>query len=328
MYIKRKLAWFLFCLFPVCAWAQQTAERYIQETQYLLYLPDGYAADTAKKWPLLIFLHGSGESGVDLEKVKVHGPPKLIEEGKKFQFIVVSPQAPPQTGWQAEVLKGMLDDLKKKYRVDNDRVYLTGLSMGGYGTWNLSEKYPGEFAAIAPICGGGDVGEVWKLRHMPVWCFHGAKDDVVLPAASQKMVDALRKYNSNVKFTLYPDANHNSWEVTYNNDSLYQWLLAQKKFRYQQIKLQPTELKRYEGVYVNPESDTVKMILKDDKLFALPGRDSIELKPSSATNFFINENMAVEVDFFSDKNGSAGGFTLLADEKVMFKKVPGNKTKK
>ena len=98
--IYRQLSWILICIFPLCSLAQQTAEKYVQETHYLLYLPEGYLSDTTKKWPLLIFLHGSGESGADLEKVKVHGPPKLVEQGKKFPFIIVSPQAPPETGWQ------------------------------------------------------------------------------------------------------------------------------------------------------------------------------------------------------------------------------------
>ena len=320
-YVYSILCWLSVYVFPMHLEAQQTAEKYVQETHYLLYLPEGYTNDTLQKWPLLIFLHGSGESGVDLEKVKAHGPPKLIEQGKKFPFIVVSPQAPPQTGWQVEALKGMLSDIKKKYRVDNDRVYLTGLSMGGFGTWSMSEKFPDEFAAIAPICGGGDVDKVWQLRHMPVWCFHGAKDDVVPPTASQRMVDALRKYNSNVKFTLYPEANHNSWEITYNNDSLYTWLLAQKKFRYQPVVLTSAQLKRYEGTYTNPQNDTVKIVLENDHLFAKPGTQSIELKPSSATNFFIDENSIIEVSFTNDKKGAVEGFTLFADDKVLFKKL-------
>lgn len=313
-------------LLPLFSGAQQTAEKYVRETHYLLYLPDGYSNDTTTKWPLLIFLHGSGESGNDLDKVKMHGPPKLIELGKKFPFIVVSPQAPPQTGWQADVLKEMLDDLKKKHRIDNDRVYLTGLSMGGFGTWNFSEKYPDELAAIAPICGGGDADKVWQLRHMPVWCFHGAKDDVVLPASSQKMVDALRKYNSNVKFTLYPEANHNSWDVTYNNDSLYQWLLAQKKFHHKQVTLQADELKKYEGIYKNESNFEIKIVMHNGSLFALPGKDSIELKSSSATNFFIEENSITEISFYNDKGSKVpAGFTLWADVKENFTRVNGSK---
>jgi len=315
------ICWIVLALLPVYSKAQQTAQKYVQETQYLLYLPDGYANDTTTKWPLLIFLHGSGESGTDLAKVKVHGPPKLIEQGKKFPFIVVSPQAPPQTGWQVEVIKGMLTDLKKKYRVDNDRVYLTGLSMGGFGTWNMAEKFPDEFAAIAPICGGGDADKIWQLRHMPVWCFHGAKDDVVPPSSSIKMVDSLKKYNANVKFTLYPEANHNSWEVTYNNDSLYSWLLEQKKFRYQQVTMDSVVLKKYEGNYVNPQNDTVQITMENNRLFAKPRNQSIELKPSSATNFFINENSIVEISFSGVKKGMVDGFTLFADDKVWFRKI-------
>lgn len=303
------------------AQAQQTAEKFVMETQYLLYLPDGYLNDTIKKWPLLIFLHGSGESGTELSKVKVHGPPKLIEQGKKFPFIIVSPQAPPNTGWKAEILKGMLDDLKRKYRVDNDRVYLTGLSMGGYGTWDLSQKFPDEFAAIAPICGGGDDSKVWKLRHMPVWCFHGAKDEVVLPVQSQKMVDALKKYNSNVKFTLYPEANHNSWDLTYDNDSLYSWLLAQKKFKQHAITISPQSLKDYEGVYLN-NSDSLKLVVENGKLMAKPGKNSIEIKPSSATNFFWDDNSVEEVQFTRNKKGAVNGFILMTNDMTTYKKLP------
>ena len=301
--------------------AQQTAEKFVMETQYLLYLPDGYLNDTIKKWPLLIFLHGSGESGTELNKVKVHGPPKLIEQGKKFPFIVVSPQAPPNTGWKAEILKGMLDDLKRKYRVDNDRVYLTGLSMGGFGTWDLSQKFPDEFAAIAPICGGGDDSRVWKLRHMPVWCFHGAKDDVVLPAQSQKMVDALKKYNSNVRFTLYPDANHNSWDLSYDNDSLYTWLLTQKKFRHQPIPMPQQSLKEFEGVYL-AKADSIKIVVENGKLMAKPGKNSIEIKPSSATHFFWDDNSIDEVQFTRNKKGAVDGFILMTNEMTTFKKLP------
>jgi dienelactone hydrolase len=300
--------------------AQQTAEKFVLETQYLLYLPDGYANDTSKKWPLLIFLHGSGESGDDLNKVKAHGPPKLIEKGKKFPFIVVSPQAPPYTGWRPDIFKGMLEDLKKKYRVDKDRVYLTGLSMGGFGTWNISEKYPDDFAAIAPICGGGDETRVWRLRHMPVWCFHGAKDDVVLPAQSERMVNGLKNYNDKVRYTLYPDANHNSWDTTYNNDSLYTWLLSQKKFRHKAITISDSQLKKYEGVYVS-ERDTLKIEMENGKLMLKPGNESIEIKPSSDKRFFWDDNSVDEVSFLHDKKGAVSGFTLLADVKMDFKKV-------
>jgi predicted peptidase len=104
-------------LLPSQLWAQQTEEKLVQETKYLLYLPEKYKDDTTRRWPLVIFLHGSGESGDDLNKVKVHGPPKLVEAGRQFPFILVSPQAPPRTGWQVDVLKALLNDLKKNIRL-------------------------------------------------------------------------------------------------------------------------------------------------------------------------------------------------------------------
>ncbi|HVY75326.1 MAG TPA: PHB depolymerase family esterase, partial [Puia sp.] len=192
--------------------AQQTPEEFVQKTGYLLYLPDGYAADTSKQWPLVLFLHGSGESGADLEKVKVHGPPKLVAQGRKFPFILVSPQCPSaMVGWNSETLYALLLDIKQKYRVDADRVYLTGLSMGGYGTWALAMKHPEVLAAIAPLCGGGDTSDIWKLRHMPVWCFHGALDNVVPIRGEELLTSTLKRYNPDVRFTVYPDAGHDCW---------------------------------------------------------------------------------------------------------------------
>ena len=320
--LEKRMQLLFLCFFLLTLTnAQQTAQKFIQETQYLLYLPEGYERDTIKRWPLMIFLHGSGESGLELEKVKAHGPPKLIEAGRRFPFIVVSPQAPPQTGWKSDVLKAMLDDLKKKFRVDRDRIYLTGLSMGGFGTWDLAEKYPDEFAAIAPICGGGDIEKVWKLRHMPVWCFHGAKDNVVPIASSQRMIDALKKFNPGIKFTVYPEAEHNSWEVTYNNDSLYDWFLSQKKFRYDSVKVPEKILKDYEGYYTNQKGDTLQILVENQKLIAKPGRNTIELRASSDTHFFWNPDSVDEVQFLRDKKGIVTGLAILTNDKEEARKI-------
>jgi predicted peptidase len=197
---------------------------------YLLYLPAGYDNDKTD-WPLLVFLHGSGERGDDLEKVKVHGPPKLIAEGKPLPFIVVSPQA-PRRRWDPATLNAFLDDLVAKYRVDKDRIYLTGLSMGGAGTWALAGAYPERFAAIVPICGGGDPADAPKLKDIPVWVFHGAKDEAVPVSRSEEMVKALREAGAKtVEFTVYPDAEHDSWTETYANPRLYEWLLNQRRTR-------------------------------------------------------------------------------------------------
>ena len=206
----------------------QKLERTIKvDLQYLLYLPKDYAHSDS--WPLLLFLHGSGEKGNDLEKVKIHGPPKLIAAGQEFPFIVVSPQCPSNRSWQAHELSALLDDIVEKYKVDQDRICVTGLSMGGFGTWTLGSFSPDRFAALVPICGGGDPKIARRLARMSVWIFHGAKDRGVPVAFAEEMAEALKKANGNVKLTVYPDAEHDSWTQTYNDPELYTWLLQQKR---------------------------------------------------------------------------------------------------
>jgi len=197
--------------------------------KYLLYLPADY--DKQDKWPLILFLHGAGERGDNLDRVKVHGPPKLIEHGKPFPFIVVSPQCPNGHWWNTELvtLSALLDDIVAHYKVDKDRVYLTGLSMGGFGTWALAGYAPDRFAAIIPICGGGEPLLARALKNTPVWAFHGAKDPIVPVKRSQDLIDALKRTNAEAKLTIYPEALHDSWSATYDNPEIYEWLLAHKR---------------------------------------------------------------------------------------------------
>jgi len=197
--------------------------------KYLLYLPKGYDEDD-NTWPLVLFLHGSGERGDDLESVKRLGLPMLIEQGKNFPFILVSPQCPLGQRWDPLELSVLLDKIEEDYRVDTSRVYITGLSMGGEGTWKLAFAEPHRFAAIAPVCGRTDSYylDAGILKNMPTWVFHGAKDDVVPITESERLVNALKEAGSTVKFTIYPEANHNAWTETYNNEELYKWLLAHK----------------------------------------------------------------------------------------------------
>jgi len=301
--------------------AQQTPHTFIEETKYLLALPDGYNGDTVTRWPLLVFLHGSGESGTDLEKVKTHGPPKLIAEGKKFPFIVISPQAKRPSGWEPENLYNLISSIKQNYRVDPSRIYLTGLSMGGFGTWALAMKHPEEFAAIVPICGGGDTTDAWKLRNTPVWCFHGALDDVVLPIKDQVMVDAVKKLNKDVRFTVYPDANHNSWDKTYDNDSMYLWLLAHRKFAYKQVQVSPSALKAYTGKYVNTEKDTVIIALENNELRAKLTKTTFPLKAAGNDTFFIGEQIPVDLHFVRDKKGTTNSFVVYEERRVLFRRI-------
>ncbi len=198
---------------------------------YLLYLPIDYKSDTAQRWPMIMFLHGLGERGDDVELLKVHGIPKILETRREFPFIAVSPQCPGESWWPQEVdaLKALVDYVADHYAVDQKRIYLTGLSMGGFGTWSLGIAYPERFAAIAPICGGGVPPLAGALKNVPVWAFHGAKDDVVPLKASEDMVNVLRESGGDVKLTVYPDLGHDSWTVTYDNPELYTWFLQHQR---------------------------------------------------------------------------------------------------
>jgi len=201
----------------------------VADCNYLLYLPADYDK-TRKTWPLIMFLHGKGERGNNLNAVKNHGLPMIIAMGKNFDFIIVSPQCPNDLFWpeQTDTLINLLDEIEKNYRVDTDRVYLTGLSMGGFGTWTLAEEYPQRFAAIAPICGGSERYVAYRLKNVPVWAFHGAKDKTVPVEKSQEMVNAVKTAGGDAKLTIYPEAEHDSWTQTYNNPELYEWFLSHR----------------------------------------------------------------------------------------------------
>jgi predicted peptidase len=196
--------------------------------KYLLYLPNKYH-QINKSWPFMFFLHGAGERGSNIELVKKHGPLKLINQNKNLPFIIAAPQCIENMRWNIEELNILLDEIIFKYNIDTKRIYLTGLSMGGFGTWELAIKYPNKFAAIIPVCGGGDPSKACKVKDVPIWAFHGAKDDVVPISKSEEMVAALKDCGGNPKFTIYPDAEHDSWTETYNNSNLYKWFLQHKK---------------------------------------------------------------------------------------------------
>ncbi len=196
--------------------------------QYLIYLPENYSNNN-KKYPLVLFLHGSGERGTDIEAVKRNGPPLLVSQGKEFPFILVSPQCLEDQRWTSVTLglSALLDDIEANYRVDSNHVYVTGLSMGGQGTWALAMAEPARFAAIAPVCGWHDTYGICNIKDVPAWVFHGAKDDVVPVQKAEDVVNVLQGCGAKeVKLTVYPDANHNSWTATYNNEEFYKWLLS------------------------------------------------------------------------------------------------------
>ncbi|MFI4875136.1 MAG: prolyl oligopeptidase family serine peptidase [Blastopirellula sp. JB062] len=199
-----------------------------RKISYLLYLPADYQADGAAK-PLLLFLHGAGERGNDLELVKKHGPPKLAVV-KSLPFIVVSPQCPTDQWWNAgenlEALSQLLNAIQAQYAVDPKQIYCTGLSMGGYGVLSLVAKHPYKFAAAISICGGGDPAQADRFQSTPLWAFHGDADEVVPLKRSEEMIAAVQDAGGDAKLTIYPGVKHDSWSATYDNPEVYDWLLS------------------------------------------------------------------------------------------------------
>ncbi len=198
---------------------------------HAVYLPVGYEEEPDKQWPLVIFLHGAGERGNDLQAVYRHGPLREVREGRAFPFIVIAPQieAPKYWACYAETLNAMLDGWLGKYRIDPSRVYLTGLSMGGTGTWMWGMMNPERFAAVMPICGTGICWCAGNLKDVPVWVFHGDRDDTVPIAESYTMEKRLIACGGDVKLTVYEGYGHDCWTDTYRRDDVYAWLLSHKK---------------------------------------------------------------------------------------------------
>lgn len=198
---------------------------------YLVHLPEEYGADPDREWPLVLFLHGAGERGSDLAQLTAHGLPKLAEAGREFPFVLVSPQCPWFSQWVNEttVLAGLLDEIAAAYRIDASRVYLTGLSMGGFGAWSLAVRHPERFAALAPICGGQWDQGYARVRDLPTWIFHGDDDQVVPFALTERIVTELTALGADLRFTRYPGVGHDSWTRTYENPKFYDWLLGHRR---------------------------------------------------------------------------------------------------
>ena len=210
--------------------AQKKMKTNIQaEVNYLMFLPKDYSKE-GKPSPMIVFLHGSGERGTDLDKVKAWGPPAIVEKNPDFPFVVLSPQCPEGQWWNTYLLKGMIDDVLANYNIDKSRIYLTGLSMGGYGAWDLATAYPDYFAALAPICGGGNPLLAFQLKDIPVWVFHGKKDESVPEQQSAIMVDALKKIDADVVYTVLPEGGHvDAWVYAYGDAGLFDWFMQHQK---------------------------------------------------------------------------------------------------
>lgn len=202
------------------------------KAKYVLYVPEDYKPD--QPYPVILFLHGAGETGSDgISQAKVGLAPAMKKNLKQFPCIAIFPQSQKQS-WQAsgsdaKRALSILAEVEKAYKVDPKRIYLTGLSMGGYGTWSLAAAMPDRWAAIVPVCGGGDPRSADKIKSIPCWCFHGDADNAVKVERSREMIEALKKAGGQPKYTEYPGVGHNSWDKAYGTPELFEWLFKQEK---------------------------------------------------------------------------------------------------
>ena len=214
---------------------------------YRLLRPDGY--DPARAYPLVLFLHGAGERGSNNLAQLKHGLRRFASADLQARHptFVMAPQVPlnqkwSNTDWSApqsrlpdqpsDSLQRALDAvaaLQREFHLDADRIYLTGISMGGYGTWDAICRYPGAFAAAVPVCGGGDETLADRIKDLPIWCFHGDQDNAVPVGRSRRMIEAIRKAGGTPRYTEYPGVGHNAWDPAYDDPALYDWLFAQRR---------------------------------------------------------------------------------------------------
>ncbi len=214
---------------------------------YRLMKPENF--DPAIKYPLVLFLHGADERGTDNKKQTIHGVPQLAskENREKYPCFLIAPQCPENSKWAdvdwaadthtlpaamsepARLTIELVESIANEYSIDKNRLYITGISMGGYGTWDLVARFPDLFAAAVPICGGADEATAAKIKHIHIWVFHGAKDVTVQPERSRNMVAALEKAGGNPKYTEYPNVGHDSWNLAYRDPELFKWLIAQSR---------------------------------------------------------------------------------------------------
>lgn len=208
----------------------KTMEVRDEERAYAVYVPRNY--DPSKPWPLIVFLHGAGERGDDgLLQTEVGLPSAIRRNAERFPAVVVMPQCPEGVWWDKAI-----EDIERayaltceEYNIDPDRIYLTGLSMGGYATWQYGARRIDRWAALIPICGGGNVEDAPVLASVPIWAFHGADDETVKPEESRKMVEAVKQAGGDIQYTEFEDTGHNSWDQAYRNKKVIRWLFKQEK---------------------------------------------------------------------------------------------------
>lgn len=226
---KRLLLVLLFAAFGCANIYSQPKPK--AEYNYLLYLPKDYSESA--KYPLVIYLHGGSHKGNDLNKLKEYGLPYLADRGADFDFIIASPQCPDNKYWSSENwFEPLYAKIQADYQIDTNRVYLTGISMGGYGTYIVAMDYPDTFAAIVPLCGGcndSDTTRICNLSEIPIWAFHGTADDKIPICETERIVNTLTKCRAKVKFTKLKGQGHGIEYIYEKHPRIYRWMLRQSK---------------------------------------------------------------------------------------------------
>jgi predicted peptidase len=254
---------------------------------YLAYLPNGYQESIGKEWPLIIYLHGSSCKGSNLEKLKRYGPPFYLDRGMQVDAIVISPQCPSNRSWViGDWFESFYSEILEKYHVDPSRVYLTGMSLGGFGTWSLASRYPQYFAAIMPLCGGGKPDMAETIKDVPTWVFHGEKDRKVRLNRSEEMVEAMQDQGSRPKFSVLKGEGHDIHHV-YAEQGVYQWLLAQHKNVYEKLVSMTFWSPKTDSVISKKKQEIIQEVKQSNiaSKFIIKSNSPTE---SAAKSFFLN----------------------------------------
>ncbi|RRQ48883.1 alpha/beta hydrolase [Maribacter algicola] len=234
-----KYSFFLFLVLLINSCASQPSytlvdeklETSVKETlKYYLYYPPEYELEPEKKFPVLLFLHGGGEVAEDLGPNERIPPPSLILQGKEFPFLILAPEnSYAKSWWNTRAVKQLLDSVVSKNRIDRNRIYLSGISRGGGAAWEMAVQYPETFAAMAVVCGMTPLPYAsWINKKMPIWVFHGEDDAVIPVEESESMVNKLKEFGYDVRFTKYENVGHDAWSKAYATEELYDWFLRQK----------------------------------------------------------------------------------------------------
>ncbi len=299
----------LFCLDHASGQLQEG--HMITRTDYLVYTPEGYANDTLRQWPVLYFLHGAWAGG-DAEKLRQVVVPRMLEEGKKLPFIVVAPLGIKERSWQVNILDELYEHINEVYRVDPERVYVLGISLGASGAWDWAYVSPQKFAAIAPVAGPCiELEKAWRVRSIPTWIFQGSGD--VSKERSQQCISTLKRYNNSVHYTYYEDLDHMSIiNEACQSEELFQWFSDLEKSILLPIDLNSETLKMYAGNYIlDPEKkngDTVQLFHEANYLYIQQGEKLI-FYPESEVDFHLKDNPLFGLSFIKS-NDKVTGFIL------------------